>query len=166
MNILMLNPPFIGKFSRTSRSPAITKGGTIYYPFWLAYATGVLERKGFNVRLIDAPAEGMTTEDVIERIKEFIPKLVILDTSTPSIYNDIRVGEAIRDAFPNSYIVLVGTRPSALPEETLQLSEKINAVATREYDYTLRDLAYVLQDKNDLHSNGLFWLKVIQFYRN
>jgi len=68
MNILMLNPPFIGKFSRTSRSPAITKGGTIYYPFWLAYATGVLERKGFNVGLIDAPAEGMTTEDVIERI--------------------------------------------------------------------------------------------------
>jgi len=43
MKILMLNPPFLPKFSRTSRSPAVAKGGTIYYPIWLAYATGVLE---------------------------------------------------------------------------------------------------------------------------
>src|SRR4030066_100327 len=40
MKILCLNPPFkteFGRFSRTSRSPAITKSGTIYYPIWLCY---------------------------------------------------------------------------------------------------------------------------------
>ena len=152
MNILMLNPPFIGKFSRTSRSPAVTKGGTIYYPFWMAYATGVLEEAGFNIKLIDAPADGLTIEDVIDKVKGFPPRLVVLDTSTPSIYSDVNIGETLKDTFPDSFVVLVGTHPSALPDETLRLSLKIDAVARRECDYTLRDLAYALQDGKDLQS--------------
>ena len=41
MNIFFVNPPFkaeYGKFSRESRSPAITKSGALYYPLWLIYA--------------------------------------------------------------------------------------------------------------------------------
>ena len=41
MNIYFINPPFkseYGKFSRESRSPAITKSGALYYPLWLIYA--------------------------------------------------------------------------------------------------------------------------------
>ena len=53
MNILFLNPPFKGRFSRTSRSPAVAKGGTLYYPFWLAYAAGVVNADGFSVKLIE-----------------------------------------------------------------------------------------------------------------
>jgi len=152
MNILVLNPPFKDKFSRTSRSPAVTKGGTLYYPFWLAYATGVLEEAGFNVRLIDAPADGLVVKDVVDRIKGFSPRLIVLDTSTPSIYSDVAVGEELKETFPESFIVLVGTHPSALPEKTLLLNEKIDAVARREYDYTLRDLACALRDEDELKS--------------
>ena len=59
MKILCLNPPFKtehGRFSRTSRSPAVTKSGTIYYPIWLCYAAGVLEDAGFDVKVIDSCA--------------------------------------------------------------------------------------------------------------
>jgi len=54
----MLNPPFMKKFSRSSRSPCVTKGGTFYYPYYLAYATGALEKNGFkgDVKLVDAVA--------------------------------------------------------------------------------------------------------------
>ena len=48
MNIYDLNPPFHKKFSRSQRSPAVIKSGVIYYPIWLAYATGVLEKAGFK----------------------------------------------------------------------------------------------------------------------
>jgi hypothetical protein len=54
MKILLLNPPFIQKFSRTSRSPGVSKGGCVYFPIWLAYATGALERKRHDVMLFDA----------------------------------------------------------------------------------------------------------------
>ncbi|TES87488.1 MAG: radical SAM protein, partial [Dehalococcoidia bacterium] len=167
MNVLMLNPPFKGRFSRTSRSPAVTLGGTIYYPFWLAYATGVLEQSGFQVSLIDAPAQGLSVADVIEQVKNEPPQLIVVDTSTPSIYSDVKVAEQFKESFPSSFVTLVGTHPSALPEETLKLSEKVDAVAVGEYDYTMRDLASCLEKREDLRTvDGLVFRDGKQIIRN
>jgi len=167
MNVLMLNPPFKGRFSRTSRSPAVTLGGTIYYPFWLAYATGVLEQNGFSVSLIDAPAQGLSVDDVIERANNRPPQLIVVDTSTPSIYNDVKVAEQLKEKFPASFVTLVGTHPSALPEETLKLGEMVDAVAVGEYDYTVRDLALGLQKREDLRMvDGLAFREGSEIVRN
>ena len=146
MRILMLNPPFFPKFSRSSRSPAVTKGGTIYFPLWLAYATGVLEKEGHEVRLVDAPAVPLSEKKVLEIVKEFNPKLVVLDTSTASIKNDVKVLEKIKKAH-KCFGALVGTHVSALPKETMKMSKAIDAVCVQEYDYTLRDLAKELGKK-------------------
>ncbi len=152
MNVLMLNPPFKGRFSRTSRSPGVATGGTLYYPYWLAYATGILDNSGFNVNLIDAPAEGLSINDVIKKVGRFPPDLIVINTTTPSIYNDVKVAEELKEIFPTSFVTLVGTHPSALPEETLRLGSKVDAVARGEYDYTIRDLAFCIRDKGDLRS--------------
>ena len=95
--VIVVNPPFKdGRFSRESRSPAITRSGTIYYPIWLAYATGVLEQSSFNVKLVDAPAAGYDIQYVLNVAGEFRPRLVVINTSTPSIYNDDQdFGEAV-----------------------------------------------------------------------
>jgi len=141
MKILALNPPFLPKYSRESRSPAVTKSGTLYYPMWLCYAVGYLEKAGHEVRLVDAPAEGMTVDDVIASVRDFEPDLAVLDTSTPSIYSDVEVGGALKHVFPDIFVTLVGVHVSALPEETLALSDKIDAAAFGEYDATLVELA-------------------------
>ncbi len=150
MNILFLNPPFIGRFSRTSRSPAVTKGGTLYYPIWLAYAVGVAEAAGHNIMLIDAPADGLDLDQLFDRVGDFVPDLSIVDTSTPSIYSDISVAEKIKEKFPTVFSVLVGTHPSAMPEDTLSLSNSIDAVAIGEYDYTIRNLANAIENNYPL----------------
>jgi len=150
MKILLLNPPFTPRYSRNSRSPATTKGGTIYYPIWLSYATGILEKEGFDVKLIDAPARGYDLSFVIKLAKEFKPDLTVIDTSTPSIFNDVKVAEAIKDN-TKTFILIVGTHPSALPEKTLLMSEKIDAVARGEYDYTVRDLTHILEERKNLN---------------
>lgn len=141
MRILALNPPFLPKFSRESRSPAVAKSGTLYYPMWLAYAAGYLEKKGHEVLLMDAAAAGLSTGEVIVRAKEFNPGLAVLDTSTPSIYSDIETAKALKAAIPSLFTVLVGVHVSALPLETLSVSPDIDAVAFGEYDATLADLA-------------------------
>ena len=150
MKIYMLNPPFHKKFSRPQRSPAVIKSGVIYYPIWLAYATGVLEKAGFGVRLVDAPARGFDLTDILQQIDEFKPRLVVLDTSTPSIDNDLRIAESIHAKIPKAYIVLVGPHVTALPDEVLSSSSAVNIVARGEYDYTLRDIAECLEDNCDL----------------
>jgi len=150
MKILFLNPSFIGKFSRTSRSPAVTKGGTLYYPIWLAYAAGVAEKAGHQIRFYDAPAEGFDLADLFERLNGFKPDLTVVDTSTPSIYEDAKTAGEIKEHFPGTFTVLVGTHPSALPEDTLRIDKRVDAVAVAEYDYTIRDLAQTLENGDSL----------------
>jgi len=149
MRVLCLNPPFkteYGRFSRTSRSPAITKSSTIYYPIWLCYVAGVLEEAGHEVQVIDSCAYGYDLAKTVDMLNELSPGMAVLDTSTPSIYEDIKTGAAIKQAFPACFVVLMGTHPSALPEETLQISDAIDAVAVGEADYTVRELAEKISD--------------------
>jgi anaerobic magnesium-protoporphyrin IX monomethyl ester cyclase len=141
MKIVALNPPFLSHFSRESRSPAVAKSGTLYYPMWLAYAVGLLEKNGHDVVLIDAPAEEISREKAIDRIAGFNPEMVFIATSTPSIYNDVEVSAALKERCPDIFTVLVGVHASALPCETLALNQKIDAIAFGEFDATLVELA-------------------------
>jgi len=145
MKVLCLNPPYFPMYSRASRSPAVTKSATLYYPFFLAYATGVLEDKGFDVTLIDAPAAGLDRQATIERIKQLAPDLVVCETSTPSIENDMEVVKELKKAGV-PFVVAVGTHVSALPDEVLKANSFLDAVARREYEYTIRDLAQKLAE--------------------
>jgi anaerobic magnesium-protoporphyrin IX monomethyl ester cyclase len=144
MRVLLLNPPFLPYFSRTSRSPEVSKGGTLYYPIWLAYASGVLEKKGFEVMLLDSPARKYPIDQTMKEVASFDPDLSIIDTSTPSIYNDVEIARNIKNMCPESFVMLVGTHPSARSEQTMNLAKEIDAVARKEYDYTVLELAQTL----------------------
>jgi len=148
MKILFLNPPFLPRFSRAQRSPAVTKSGTLYYPLWLAYAAGVSEEAGFEIKLIDAPAEGLNLFQTLQIAKDYSPSLIVIDTSTPSIYNDIEIADNLKTLLPHSFVLLVGTHVTALPEESLGLAKKANAIARAEYDFTVLELAESLKNNN------------------
>ena len=139
MRVLFLNPPFHPRFSREQRSPAVTKSGTLYYPKWLATAAGVAIKNGHDVDLVDAPAAEATLQAVIDRIEAKNIDAVVCDTSTPSILNDVKVVESLLAARPGLHVLMVGRHVSSLPKETLAMSPKLEAVAMREYEYTVRD---------------------------
>lgn len=48
--------------------------------------------------------------------------------------------------------LLVGTNPSALPEETLGLSTSIDAICRHEFDYIVRDVAKSIRDGKEYKS--------------
>jgi len=147
-SVTFLNPPFLKMFSRSQRSPAVTKSGTLYFPMWLAYAAGYAEQEGHNIDLIDAPADGMEPAEVLNRLRDFGADLVVVDTSTPSIYNDADFCQSIKEVLPEAFVLLVGTHVSALPEESLALNDAVDAVAIGEFDLTVRELADSLESGN------------------
>lgn len=156
MKTCFINPSFrseYGKFSRESRSPAVTKSGAVYYPLWLIYAAAYLRKKGAEVTFIDAPAKMLAESDVLSFIKSKYTKdqdlLFVLDTSTPSINNDVKFAEELKRQYPSSFILLVGTHPTACFEETLNMSSSINAVARHEYDKIVHDLYFSLLNNKD-----------------
>ncbi len=154
MKVLMLNPPFLRRYSRSQRSPAVIKSGTLYYPIWLGYATGVLEEAGHDARLIDAPARGYELEWVKDFTRDFRPDVMVLDSSTPSFQSDVRVAAELKAVAPEAPVVFVGNHVSATAEESLRKGEVIDVVAREEYDFTLRELVPVLHERGDLSTVG------------
>lgn len=151
MKILLLNPPFLDKYSKSSRSPAVTKSGTIYFPLWLCYAAGVLDKKGYELKIIDAPAKCWTRQHTLDQIKAFTPKLIVIDTSTPSINSDLRYAKAIKKVLPDVKICMVGTHASVVVNDILpKHSAYVDYIARHEYDYTIPEIAEAIEGKKIL----------------
>ena len=75
MHIVFINPPFkheYGKFSRESRSPAITASGALYYPLWLIYAAAYCKKNGHTVDFLDAPAKRLDVSKSLEDRKSVV----------------------------------------------------------------------------------------------
>lgn len=161
MKIFFVNPPFkaeYGKFSRENRSPALTRSGTLYYPLWLIYSAAVCKKNGFDVEFLDAPAVPFNEEESLRFIHDHgkDTKLFVVETSTPSIYNDVNFINKLKKEYADSVVILVGTHPSALPIETIKLSSSIDLIARHEFDYIVRDVATAIKNNKDYRTiNGL-----------
>ncbi len=157
MKVTFINPPFkteYGKFSRESRSPSIGHSGVLYYPLWLIYSALVTRESGLDIEFYDACAKRTNVDETLKIIDEKASdsKLFVLDTSTPSIYSDVAFGAKLKEKYQDAFVLLVGTHPTATVNETLNISDKIDGVARKEYDYIVRDLAVALRDGQDLSS--------------
>ena len=150
--ILFLNPPFRERFSRSQRSPGVTKSGTLYYPILLSCAAGFLEQNGYSVRLIDAPAEGFGRDTCYASVRDFKPDIAVLDTSTPSIASDIEIARDIKK-MAGATVVLVGSHASVMADAILSQSpDAVDLIARKEYENTLLELAGSVGAGKDLSS--------------
>lgn len=151
MKILLLNPPFLDKFSKSSRSPGVTKSATIYFPLWLSYAAGVLDKEGYELKMIDAPARCISKDECLEEIKAFNPDMVVVDMATASFNNDMDFTKRVKETLPNVKTVLVGTHVTATVSEILpKCKDYVDFIARHEYDYTLPEIAKALEGKMKL----------------
>ena len=148
MKIYLLNPPLVPRYSRNSRWAARSRAGTLYYPIWLSYTTGVLEKEGYRVRLVDVPAWNWNLENVKEDVKKFKPDLVVIESNFQSLTNDIRIAKEINEG-AEAKTVLVGPPTSQFPEKILKSNNGVDIIARFEYDFTIRDLAEAIEKGKD-----------------
>ena len=153
MKILLLNPPFIPGFIRSSRWAAASVSGSNWYPIYLAYCAGNLEKHGHEIRLIDGPVDKLSHENVLKTAEEFSPDVSVIYISTVSLDNDLSIGEKITES-TGCYTVLVGPWCSINPESILKKCNKINSLAIGEFDYTVLE---VVEGKRDQRIEGLVW---------
>ncbi|MBM3255169.1 MAG: radical SAM protein [Candidatus Omnitrophica bacterium] len=113
--ILLINPPNDLGMGEGSFNAVID----IYQPLGLAYIAAVLERAGYEVRVVDSKVENLSNSEIIRRILEFRPFIVGLTSSTPDFSSARSLAGQIKAS--GDYIILIGGRHvSALPEETMQ----------------------------------------------
>ena len=101
--------------------------------------------------LIDGPARCISKEACLEEIKVFDPDFIVIDTSTASINSDLAYTKTIKEVLPNVKTCLVGTHVSATVKEILpKCANYVDFIARHEYDYTLPEIAQVIEGKMSL----------------
>lgn len=166
MRIYLINPPFVENFVRCGRWQGVAaRGGTLYYPIWLAYAAGVLENEGHEIRLVDAIAKKWDLETVVQDAKKFRSDIVVVDSNFSSLNNDCNAAKSLKNE-TGATTVLVGPPTSQFAERILRY-EGIDVIARLEYDFTLRDIAERFDDGKNLEGiPGISYRKDSQIIHN
>jgi len=137
MSALFLSPPSFDGFDggAGARYQATREVTSYWYPTWLAQPAALVP----GSRLLDCPPHHIDMAKCLAIAKDF--DHVIINTSTPSLKNDCKVAEAIKQQKPGTKIGFVGAHAMVLPTETLKASWAIDWVARKEFDFTCKEVA-------------------------
>ena len=137
LRTLFLHPPSADGFDggAGSRYQAKREIRSFWYPTWLAQPAALVP----GSRLVDAPPDGLTLDDVRPLAKQY--DLCVMHTSTPSFAADVRVAEALKAEHPGLTIGMVGAAVAVAPEASLRASAALDFVAGNEFDFTIEEVA-------------------------
>lgn len=137
MKTLFLSPPSFDGFDggAGARYQARREIRSFWYPTWLAQPAALVP----DSKLMDCPPHDIDVQTCLAEAKNY--DHVIIHTSTPSLRNDCKVAEAIKQQNPRATIGFVGAHAAVLPTETLKASPAIDWVGRKEFDFTCKEVA-------------------------
>jgi hopanoid biosynthesis associated radical SAM protein HpnJ len=137
LRTLFLHPPSFNGFDggAGSRYQARREIRSFWYPTWLAQPAALVP----GSRLVDAPPDGLTLEDVRPLARAY--DLCVMHTSTPSFASDVKVAEALEAENPALIIGMVGAAVAVAPEASVRASTALSFVARNEFDFTIQEVA-------------------------
>ena len=89
---LLLNPPLVNgiAFTRQGRCQEREEVlGTTKPPYTLALLASLLRDAGCEVRLVDATAERLGVDQIIARLGDFVPTMIVFPSTTPTLDADV-----------------------------------------------------------------------------
>ncbi len=144
---LLVNPPF----SVSERyGNDMKKFGGVSEPLGLAYLASNLEKNGFSVQIIDAPAEELTNRDIVENCIGEDVNLIGVTFLTPMFSSIKELTEQIKKFHPGVTIIAGGPHPSALPERTLEEISSIDVICIGEGERTIVEVSEYLSGKGKI----------------
>lgn len=144
LKTLFLNPPSYEGFDGGAGARYQTRREvrSFWYPTWLAQPAAMVP----GSRLIDAPPDDLTVEDVLKAAGDADGSgrpydLCVIYTTTPTFRSDARLTADLKQRYPNLRIGFVGAHGAVLPEQTLREAPAVEFVCGKEFDYTLVEIA-------------------------
>ncbi|MEW6745172.1 MAG: radical SAM protein [Planctomycetota bacterium] len=150
MRAYLLNPPSPKPMIREGRcqSPGNMRKTSIPQ-LSLAYIATSLRAQGSSPRLLDAVAEGADLAAVLADIREWGSQAVWMNTTTPTIDNDLAVATALKGALPQVRIILFGAHVTAVHRELLEQSPQVDAVIRGEPEPASAECAGAIDSGKD-----------------
>jgi len=121
-----------------------------YYPWQLAYTSSLLKREtNHQIKFLDGVLEGWDFKTYFSRLEEERPDWLIMESSSRTIDEDLRLATAAKKTF-GTRLIFTGQHPMAQPEEVLKTA---NYVCMGEYEYAVLKL---IQGVNPQHISGVY----------
>ena len=162
-SVVLINPPMT---LEDRYGKEMKQFGAVSEPLGLAYIAGYLENNNVPVRIIDAPAQQMSAEQIVSDIglaNDNIVGISIL-TTTFSVVKDLC--RSIKNAIPHCMIVLGGPHSTVLPERTLEEILEADIACIGEGELTMAAIAQCEDDNNINHIEGICYRRNGEIIRN
>lgn len=133
MNILLINPDAV-------RKPD-------FPPLGLLSIGTVLKKKGYQVKVLDAAAQSLTNETIIQMAKNFKPDLCGITTLIVNEKQSFRLARDFKKHF-NCPVILGGPHSSCFPREIIAKEESVDGIVVMEGETTILKLCRVLNQRS------------------
>src|SRR5687767_9551839 len=133
---LLINPPLINgiAFTRQGRCQEREEVlGTTKPPYTLVLMATLLGQAGCEVRLVDATAEALSTEQVIAKLDRdgFAPSLVLFPTTTPTLQADVAEMAKLKQRY-GAALICFGPHASTAPAESMARASAVDGMLVGE----------------------------------
>ena len=125
----------------------------------LAYIAAVLEKDGVDVKIVDAAAENLTFDDVIERIRLFQPKIIGAGGQTPVSPRSLTLFRRAKKEVSNEIITIAGGPHFTFTDrESLEQCQELDLVVRGEGEATTSHLCKVIKKGGSFQEvYGITW---------
>lgn len=158
IRVLFINPPVDFSIFYSDMDLSDTKSSSP--PIGILHLASICRDYGYHVRLIDAHAEGMNIDRILEVVKDFKADVVCLTAMTIMIDASAVIAKAIKEMNPVIITMIGGVHLTAEPIRTLKEYPQFDFGVVGEGEVVLLDFLDRLSKGEDLAGvKSLIWKK-------
>jgi anaerobic magnesium-protoporphyrin IX monomethyl ester cyclase len=136
MRVLLINPQYVPGYIHSARWDGLTISGSHWYPIFLSYCAGLLEKSGHKCKLVDAEAENLSHKQLYSIAKRFRPDFTVIYISEAT-EEDTKLAEKIKST--GSRIIMVGPWCSMNHEDILK-KKSVDHLVDGEFEFAVKDI--------------------------
>lgn len=135
------------------RFPALSVTGEITYSYLNLQAAAILRNAGHDVAYIDCQAEGITFDELVPKVREAAPDLVVLYVEQIKMHVDVALAQELKKHRADVRVGFVGPFVTPLGTKLTEDTPSIDFSLRGEYDESLHEVVEAM-------ANGEEWRHV------
>ena len=149
---MVINPQFTPNYIHSARWDSLSYSNTHWYPIFLSYAVGLLEKYGHECKLIDAEAENYNDDYVAQIAQRFGPDFTVIYVTERGLEANTALAEEIKSK-TKSKIIFVGPWCSLISDK---INKKVvDFVIVGEFEFASLDIVEGMEKRSCVKSQRL-----------
>lgn len=142
MNITLINPPIT---LQERYGSVVKEGGGRQAPLGICYIAAVLEKNRINVSIIDAEAENLSYNKIIQRLEKFQTNIVGITSTTVAFHRALELARLLKKKRKDIITIIGGPHVCCMPEQAMSF-DCFDIGVYGEGEYTTLDIVRALEN--------------------